>query len=295
MLDLRNLKYAVTVAKRLSFARAAEELGLSQPALTRAVQLLEQRYGVRLFDRDRSGVRLTPQGQMMLDAASALLANAEDVERQWDRTAKGQFGIARFGMAPMPARALLPAALAERVRTAPGVLNDVVVRNVEALWPLLTAGEIEFLVAAEGQLPDTVPVRTEVLGRFPRNRIVRLGHPLLAGPADEAGFPALVSGGVRMPRSSELEDGSGRPRHVVEDFEALIQITVATDAIWHCSAYAVKKEIERGLLASLPMAGSEQESSFRVIMYSLERRTLSNAATAFMQLFRSRIRELAVS
>ena len=41
----------------------------------------------------------------MLDAAAALLANAEDLERQWDCTAKGQSGLVRFGVAPMPPRA----------------------------------------------------------------------------------------------------------------------------------------------------------------------------------------------
>lgn len=293
MLDLRNLRYAVTLARRLSFARAAEELGISQPALTRAIQMLEQRFDVRLFDRDRSGVRLTPQGQVMLDAAAVLLANADDVERQWDRTAKGQFGLVRFGMAPMPARALLPAALLERIDTAPGVINDVVVRNVEALWPLLTAGDIEFFVAAEGQVPDTVPVRAEVLGRFPRSLIVRAGHPLLDGARDETLFPVLISGGVRMPRSPELDDAGDGPRHVIEDFDTLVRLTAATDAIWHASAHAVENEIAQGLLAALPWTRTDEPDSFRMIMYSLDRRTISTAAKSFARLFRGRIRELA--
>ncbi|RYD97584.1 MAG: LysR family transcriptional regulator [Sphingomonadales bacterium] len=295
MLDLRNLRYAVTLARRLSFARAAEELGISQPALTRAIQMLEQRFEVRLFDRDRSGVRLTPQGKVMLDGASILLANADDVERQWDRTAKGHFGRVRFGMAPMPARVLLPGALLERIETAPGVINDVVVRNVEALWPLLTAGDIEFFVAAEGQVPDTMPVRAEMLGRFPRSLIVRVGHPLLAGGQDESCFPVLVSGGVRTPRSQELEGPADRPRHVIEDFETLVRLTAATDAIWHASAYAVETEIAQGLLAAIPWTKTDDSASFRMVMYSLDRRTLSAAAKSFAKLFRSRIRELAMS
>lgn len=293
MLDLRNLRYAVTLSRRLSFARAAEELGISQPALTRAIQMLEQRFEVRLFDRDRSGVRLTSEGRIMLDAASVLLANAEDVERQWDRTAKGQFGLVRFGMAPMPARALLPAALLERIETAPGVINDIVVRNVEALWPLLTAGDIEFFVAAEGQVPDTVPVRAEVLGRFPRSLIVRAGHPLLAGGHDESLFPVLVSGGVRMPRSLELDGTADGPRHVIEDFDTLVRLTAGTDAIWHASAYTVENEIAQGMLASMPWTRADEPASFRMIMYSLDRRTVSSAAKSFAKLFRGRIRQLA--
>lgn len=292
MLDLRNLRYVVTLARRLSFARAAEELGISQPALTRAVQALEQRFGVRLFDRDRSGVRLTPQGQVMLDAAAVLLANAEDLERQWDRTAKGQSGVVRFGIAPMPARALLSAALIERFGTAPGVRNDVVVRNVEALWPLLVAGDIEFFVAAEGQVPDTASVRAEVLGRFPRSLIVRPGHPLLTGAGNGIRFPILVSGGTGASRSADLQELTDGPRHVVEDFGALVQLTASTDAIWHASSYAVEEEIERGILCELPRSKGLEPREFRMVMYSLERRTQSVAAKSLAQTFRQRIKSL---
>lgn len=289
MLDLRSLRYVVTLSRRLSFARAAEELGISQPALTRAVQVVEQRFGLRLFDRDRAGVSVTAQGRPMIDAAAALLADAEQIERQWDRTARGQSGLVRFGMAPMPARALLSGALLERITTVPEVINDVVVRNVEALWPLLTAGDIEFFVAAEGQVPDAVPVRAEVLGQFPRSLVVRAGHPLLDGADDESGYPVLVSGGVRMPRSFELENTTGGPRHVIEDFDALVHLTASTDAIWHVSAYAVMEEIARGMVCAIPWPKTDEASAFRMVMYSLDRRTQSSAARSFAQFFRSRI------
>src|SRR5262245_51922967 len=116
MIDLRSLRYLVALARRLNFARAAEDLGLSQPALTRTIQNLERRFGVRLFDRDRSGVRLTAEGRTMIDAAAVLLANAEDLEKLWERTAKGREGVVRFGMAPLPAHALLAPTLLERQR-----------------------------------------------------------------------------------------------------------------------------------------------------------------------------------
>lgn len=293
MLDLRSLRYVVVLARRLSYARAAEELGISQPALTRAVQMLEQRFGVRLFDRDRSGVTVTPQGQAMLDAAAGLLANAADVERQWDRTAKAQAGLVRFGIAPMPARALLSAALLERIRTVPEVMNDVVVRNVEALWPLLVASEIEFFVAPEGLVPETVPVRTEVLGRFPRSQIVRPNHPLLTGqPGDGARYPMLISAGAHVTRPPELGQSMDGPRHVVEDFDALVRITASTDAIWHASAFAVAEEIAQGRLAELPPSRDSGPREFRMMMYALERRTQSASAKSYAQLFRSCIRTL---
>ena len=285
--------YLVTLARRLSFARAAEELGISQPALTRAVQAAEARFGMRLFDRDRAGVRVTAEGRSVIDGAAALLANADDLERQWDRTARGQAGLVRFGIAPMPARVLLSAALLEHFAQAPDVRTDVVVRNVDALWPLLVGGDIEFFVAAEGQTPDTAPVRAQTLGLFPRNLIVRPGHPLLEGRADAAQFPALTSSGMRLTRGLEPEPPADAPRHVIEDFDALARLTAASDAVWHASAYAVAEEIAAGTLCALPWNRQGEASEFRIIMYSLERRSQSIAAKAFAGLFRSRIAGLS--
>jgi DNA-binding transcriptional LysR family regulator len=253
------------------------------------VQLLEQRFNVRLFDRDRSGVRVTAEGQVMLDAAAALLANAEDLERQWDCTAKGQSGLVRFGVAPMPPRAFLSEALLERLSTAPEVRNDVIVRNVDALLPLLVAGEIEFFIAAEGQIPETIPVRAEGVGRCPRGLIVRPSHPLLSEDAREGSYPVLISGGMGSARLADMREPGDGPHHIVEDFGTLVRLTAATDAIWHCSAFAVAEEIELGLLCELPESIYMDPPDFRIMAYSLERRSLSAPAKALLHIFRRQI------
>lgn len=66
MLGLRRLRYLIVLAKRLGYSRAAEDLRLSQSALSRAIQALESELGVRLFDRDRAGVMLTEQGRWIV-------------------------------------------------------------------------------------------------------------------------------------------------------------------------------------------------------------------------------------
>jgi DNA-binding transcriptional LysR family regulator len=69
-LDLRQLKYAMLVAEHGSFRRAADAVNLSQSTITRRIQLLERRLGVPLFERSRSGTRLTYAGErFMFDAA----------------------------------------------------------------------------------------------------------------------------------------------------------------------------------------------------------------------------------
>jgi DNA-binding transcriptional LysR family regulator len=136
----RNLRHVVTLARHLSYSRAAEALGLTQPALTRSIQVVERAIDIRLFDRDRAGVRLTSQGQQFVERARALLPDVEDFDAHARRLATGDEGRIKFGMAPLPAWTLLPSALQERIGAVPGLSNDVVVRNVDALWPLLVSG-----------------------------------------------------------------------------------------------------------------------------------------------------------
>lgn len=290
MLDLRLLSYVIALAGRANYARAAADLGISQPALTRAIQSIERQLDIRLFDRDRSGVTPTPQGATFIQRASILIDNARDLERQTALAATGTAGRVRFGIAPMPARAFLAAALSQQIDAAPDLTNDVIVRNVEALWPLLIAGDIEFFISAEGQIPHSPPVRAESLGTFPYGLIVRAGHPLLAGPCPGQAFPVLISSGSGFQIPHGFHDNFKIPPHVVEDFETLAKATAATNSIWVCSPFAVKAELSAGTLRELQSPGPETE--MRIVLYSLDRRSQSPAARGWKEVIRSQIHRL---
>jgi DNA-binding transcriptional LysR family regulator len=88
-LDLRRLRSFVAVAKHLNFTRAAEELHLAQPALSRQVRALERELGVVLFERDRRSVALTAAGRQLLEDAVPLLAGADAARRRVQRAARG--------------------------------------------------------------------------------------------------------------------------------------------------------------------------------------------------------------
>ncbi|MCJ2179588.1 LysR family transcriptional regulator [Novosphingobium album (ex Hu et al. 2023)] len=293
MLDLRQLTYLIAVDRRRSFARAAEDLGMSQSALSRAIQALESRLGVRLFDRDRAGVLPTEQGREVVAMAADLLAASGDLERQVNLMRAGGTGRIRFGLAPLPAHALLPAILAERIATLPDLANDVVVRNVNALWPLLLGGEIEFFVSAEGQVPESHAIRAESLGAFPITQVVRPGHPLLSGQDDGKPYPVLLSSSTGLMAPSTMQPAETGTAHIIEDFNTLVAATQGTDAIWRTSAYAVWRELAAGTLCALPHAGGDAPRRMRMMIYSLARRSISPAARGLRDAFEKAVTALA--
>src|SRR3984957_6132580 len=88
-LDLRKLRYFVAVADKLHFGRAADELHIAQPALSRQIRALEHDLGTPLLTRDSHGVALTAAGRQLLTDAGPLLAPAPAVPRRGDVAAPG--------------------------------------------------------------------------------------------------------------------------------------------------------------------------------------------------------------
>lgn len=295
MIDFRRLRYLVTLALRLSYSRAAEELGITQSALTRSIQSLEKEVGIRLFDRDQGGVTLTSRGRSVVEQAEILLATVRDFEHQVMQTASGREGRIRFGMTPVVSKILLPAILPQRINAAPSFGHEVLVRETEQLWHLLTSRDLEFFVSAEWQLPEVLPIRAELLGEFPISMIVRDGHPLLSGHQDATGFPFLAStlASITGPMPDDIRAIITDNVNVIEDFSTLSAVTQATDAIWATSTFAIRSELESGLLRKLnwPLEGPPPSS--KIIMYSLDRFSQSPPALELKHSFRTHMRQMS--
>lgn len=294
-MDLKALRHVVTLAGTLNYTRAAEALNLSQSALTRSIQNTEQRCQLRLFDRDRGGVHLTPAGRIFVERARGLLQEADDFNRQVQRMASGEDYQIAFGMAPLPAKTLLPELATRALREYTELRWDVQIGTAPELLRMLLEEKIEFFVSAQEQFPDNAPVKQLALGDFPLSFIVRREHPLLLGGADGQRFPVVsvapIADYSRFPPSlaAVLEHP---PRLVLNDYGVLANIIRDTDAVWPMSSFAAIDGITCGELATLPSAPDSPPTHFALVMYSLRKRTLSPTAQQLQHQFQQRIQQL---
>ena len=106
--SLTRLRHILAVARTGSFSLAAEEEGISQPALSRSIQAFEAEYEVRLFDRSRGGATLTAAGALAVEHARNVLAAAGELDRNMSLIGKGEAGRVGVGFGPLVASLLLP-------------------------------------------------------------------------------------------------------------------------------------------------------------------------------------------
>src|SRR5262245_53367861 len=146
-MDLRKLRHMVVLAEELNFARAADKVNLTQSALSRSIQALEEELGSALFDRDLRGVALTAVGKSVLERGCGLLEDASSLQRQVELRRNGEFGDIAFGAGPFPSATFLPAILTELARDRPRLRVAVEVNNTDYLVQHLLDERIEFFVA----------------------------------------------------------------------------------------------------------------------------------------------------
>lgn len=123
-MDLRQLRYFVTVAEELSFSRAALRLHMSQPPLSHQIKALEEELGVLLLARNRREVRLTDAGRAFLRDSRTLLDQAQAATNRAKQAASGHLGVLRIGMATSAIDRVMPVFLA-RLNEALGVVQVV--------------------------------------------------------------------------------------------------------------------------------------------------------------------------
>ena len=167
-MELRHFRCVLAVAHSLHFSRAAAELGISPPALTKQVQETEQLLGTRLFQRSKRAVSLTAAGELfVLEAARALdqLAQAQDVAR---RAGRGELGRLEIGYVASAAYSgVLQSQFARFRASHPGIHISARETAMDALPGLLDQGRVDLaFVRPPLHMPDGIDMVVLLRDRF---------------------------------------------------------------------------------------------------------------------------------
>jgi len=177
-LSFRRLKHLVTVAETQNFSRAAELLNLSQPALSKSVSVIEEAYGVRLFERTSSGVHVTSVGAPFIDEARRLLNTAKSFDHNFRMIAEGERGNIALGVGPTVAILALSQLIGRTLTQGSGIFLSSEIRPLNALMSNLVDEEIELLIAENGGMKIPEEIEYREVGHAAAGFFVRNGHPL---------------------------------------------------------------------------------------------------------------------
>ena len=183
-MDLRRLKYFVTVAEELHFGRAAKRLHITQPPLSQQIQLLEHELDMMLFNRTRRRVELTSIGKVFLVEARALLKQSDDAVARTRRVQRGEAGRLSIGWMPWSVLTPLPFMIREFCQRFPEVHLDVHSLSAEGQLEALHEGTIDagfVLWISDFGLPSrTGPLKTEIVLKPPLVVVVPQNHRFAA-------------------------------------------------------------------------------------------------------------------
>lgn len=177
-MELRHLRYFQAVAEELSYSRAARRLHIAQPALSRAVQEVERELGVDLLDRNRSSVRITPAGQVLLHEIGGLFDRWAESLRRVRRTAAGEEGELRLGYIGPPTQPFLGRLLAEYRRRFPRVAIHLEERTPERVWEMVAKGRLSIGLTRPVPMAESLGLRTIKLRDERLGIVVPVAHPL---------------------------------------------------------------------------------------------------------------------
>jgi len=171
-MELYQIRYFLAVAEALNFTRAAERCFVSQPALTKAIQRLEEAMGGRLFERTKNLVQLTELGRAMLPNFRQIVETANQTREQAMRLTREHTEVVRIGiMCTIHLDMLLPGFMA--CQNGPVAIElNFREGNLEALTDALDRGEIDLGVMCS---PYEVPKRFKPFPLFRENYVVAIG------------------------------------------------------------------------------------------------------------------------
>jgi len=177
-MELRHLRYFLAVGEVLNFTKAAAQLRVAQPALSRQIQDLEDEIGVDLLKRSPRGVTLTAEGKLFLEEVRELLKRADEAVEKVRALTRGQYGELHIGYSAAPTVELLPPALAAFQKAFPRV--KVVLRELSGGEPIeeLQTGQLHLAILPQSAVLESGGLECEVLRTYPFHVALSATHPL---------------------------------------------------------------------------------------------------------------------
>ena len=284
--SLRQLRVFASVARHLSFARAAEELNLSPPAVSMQIKELEAEVGLPLFDRTSRKVALTTVGEYLLAYTRKVLAamrDAEDVVARFRGLKTGALDVAMVSTA----KYFVPRLLAQFRDEHPGVEVRLHVCNArDEIVALLQQGDAE--LAVMGRPPQGWPTRAEPFAMHPHVLVTMPGHRYThvervpARALQEEPFIVREPGSGTRAALDEYLQAHHLTMHVAMQMssnESIKQAVMAGMGVSLLSLHTLGLELDHGLIAVPDVEGLPVMRRWHVV--NNQAKTLSPAAEAF--------------
>ncbi len=282
---IRQLEVFVCAARHLSFVRAAEELHLTQPAVSMQVKELENVVGLPLFDRGGRKIALTTPGEYFLVHARRMLAVLKDAADTMARMKGVESGRLTIGLVST-AKYFVPRLLAEFRRAHPAIELRLEVGNRQALVGQLMNNEVD--LAIMGTPPRELDTRAEPFAANPLVMIAAPGHRLTqlsqvpeALLADEVFLVREPGSGTRASMEIFLKERRITPAAMVEmpSNETIKQAVMAEMGISILSKHTIGLELHAGAICMLEVHGLPLARRWHVV--NMRAKLLSPAAEAF--------------
>ena len=288
-MELFQVRYFLSLAKTLNFTRAAEACNVSQPALTRAIQRLEEEVGGPLLYRERNLTQLTQLGRALLPHLEAAAAAAEAAARQAAAFKRRDGAPLRFGLdSGLPAALLTPVLHELQARLA-GFELDLEEGTAEEHFGRLLDGVLDAAVLVE---PERIPERLNrwLLFKEPYVVLCPASHPFAAldeVPLDLLGKAGLLGRSrpgcdVAAATRRLMADAARQPPHRGASEDQIQQMVAAGLGV---ALAAARQPVAPGLVAR-PLAGAAGER--RVMLAAVAGRQQGPGVTAFLKLMRAR-------
>ena len=283
-MNLRHLEHWLALAETGSFSRAAEKLHITQSALSRSIQALEEELGGPLVDRIGKRNELTPLGRSVLERAQRIVHEAAELKQGAAMLQEGGMGSLRVGLGSGAGAMLMTPWLVHMGRRFPTVQVAITRGPAELQLQQLRDRQLDVLVVDVRRVVPAADLRLGPIYDVPAGLICRAGHPLLARRPKQVPFEALLRYPIAStPLSDEVArmlvaryGPAGDPARMTtlqcEEISSLIDTVRQTDAIYLGILGAARQELARGELVVLPVTPALQ-SGARLGMVTLAGRT----------------------